>query len=300
VTLRSLLRRRSVVLGTLVAALLLGAWLWLRDSSLVAVKRVTITGVGGPDAGGIRAALSKAARTMTTLDVRMDQLHMAVGPYPVVKDLQVDEQLPHGLRIRVIEQIPVATVTVTGHAIAVAGDGTLLRDVRPSPQLPVIPVGAPPGGSHLSQPDALHAVTLLAAAPYQLLAHIARVTTEPEHGLVAQLRSGPSVYFGDPDGFAAKWEAAGAVLADAGSAGAGYLDVSDPTRPVAGTSSSGASSGGSSSTSGSSNASAGSAAGGVSGSDGGSSTGAGSAAGAGTSASANVGASGASGTVGSP
>jgi cell division protein FtsQ len=228
------LKRRSVILSALLAVLLLGAWFWLRDSSLVAIKRITITGVSGPDAPQIRAALSKAARNMTTLHIRMDQFHMAVGPYPVVKYLQADTSFPHSVRIRVIEEIPVATVTVAGRATAVAGDGTLLRDMRPSPQLPVVPVGAPPGGSRLSQPDALHAVTLLGAAPYQLLSHIEKVTTQPQHGLVAQLRSGPSVYFGDPGRFAAKWVAAGAVLADAGSAGAAYLDVSDPERPVAG------------------------------------------------------------------
>ena len=37
-----------------------GAWLWLRDSSLVAVARVTVTGVSGPDA----AAGARGARPM--------------------------------------------------------------------------------------------------------------------------------------------------------------------------------------------------------------------------------------------
>ena len=33
-----------------------GAWLWVRDSSLVAVRKVTISGVYGPDSGRIRSA----------------------------------------------------------------------------------------------------------------------------------------------------------------------------------------------------------------------------------------------------
>ena len=41
-----------------VLVLLGGLYLWLRDSSLVAVQRVRITGVSGPDAGRIRAALA--------------------------------------------------------------------------------------------------------------------------------------------------------------------------------------------------------------------------------------------------
>jgi hypothetical protein len=51
---------------------------------------------------------------------------------------------------------------------------------------------------------------------------------------VAQLRNGPSIYFGDANQLAAKWSAAVAVLADSGSAEAVYIDVTDPQRPAAG------------------------------------------------------------------
>jgi cell division protein FtsQ len=227
------LRRVVIVLGVVVALLLAG-WFWVRDSSLVAVKQVTISGASGPDAAQISSVLSAAARNMTTLDVRMDQLRMAVAPYPVVKDLRVTTQFPHGLRIRVIEQVPVAVVVVAGRQVPVAGDGTLLHDVVSSGSLPTIPVSAPPGGSRLTEPDALHAVALLAAAPYQLLAHVGQVTTVASHGLVVSLRSGPAIYFGDQSLLPAKWTAAVAVLADAGSTGAAYIDVSDPGRPAAG------------------------------------------------------------------
>ncbi len=157
--------RRVIVAVIAVLALGLGAWLWFRDSSLVSVKRVTITGVSGPDAARIRAALQRSARNMTTLDVKMDQLNTAVGPYPVVKKLQVSTQFPHGMRIRVVEEIPVADVQVGGRTVAVAGDGTLLHDAGATPQLPVIELGASPGGTRLTQRDGLPIVSLLAAAP---------------------------------------------------------------------------------------------------------------------------------------
>jgi cell division protein FtsQ len=237
-----------VSIAVALVVLLGGAWLWLRDSSLVSVDRVSVSGESGPDSVQIRSALVAAARNMTTLDVRMDELRMAVAPYPVVKDLRVSTQFPHGIRIRVIEQIPVGVVVVAGRTIAVAGDGTLLHDVVPSSTLPTIPLGVPPGGSRLSEPGALHAVALLAAAPYQLLAHISQVTTVSSHGLVAQLRNGPSIYFGDATRLAVKWVAASAVLADAGSTGAVYIDVTDPERPAAGAGSTGAASTGAAST----------------------------------------------------
>jgi cell division protein FtsQ len=224
-----------------VLVLALGVWLWLRDSSLVAVQRVTVTGVSGPDAGRIRSALTRAARNMTTLDVKMDELHTAVVPYPVVKSLSVSTQFPHGMRIRVTEEIPVAEVAVGSRSVAVASDGTLLHDARPGSQLPMIAVGAAPGGTRLTDGGALQVVALLAAAPSQLLSHLSQASTTSAHGLVAQLRNGPSIYFGDLSRLAAKWIAASAVLASHGSDGAEYIDVSDPERPVAGASSAGTS-----------------------------------------------------------
>jgi cell division protein FtsQ len=225
---------RVVAILLVVVIVVGGVWLWVRDSSLVSVSRVVVSGQSGPDAEQIRAALMSAAKNMTTLDVRMDQLRTAVAPFPVVKDLRVTTQFPHGMRIMVIEQVPVGAVAVGGRAIAVAGDGTLLHDVPVSPSLPAIPLRVPPGGTRLSEPDALHAVSLLAAAPYAMIARISRVSTDASHGLVAQLRNGPSIHFGDAGRLADKWIAATAVLTDAGSSGAAYIDVTDPARPAAG------------------------------------------------------------------
>lgn len=105
---------RLIAAFALVVAVLAGGWLWLRDSSLVAVRRVTITGVSGPDAGRIRGALALAARNMTTLDVKNGELNTAVAPYPVVKSISVSTQFPHGMRIRVTEEIPVGEIMVGG------------------------------------------------------------------------------------------------------------------------------------------------------------------------------------------
>src|SRR5947209_2262835 len=215
-------------------ALLACGWLWVRDSSLVAVRNVTIVGASGPDAAPIRSALTVSARSMTTLDVRIGSLRTAVAPYPVVKDLKVTTHFPHGIRIRVIEEVPIAAVSDGGRAIAVAGDGTLLHDVAPSGSLPVIPLSVPPGGAKVTERGAAEAVALLAAAPYAVLARVSQATTLPGHGLTAQLRSGPSIYFGDSSRLRAKWLAAIAVLGDPGSAAAPYVDVTDPQRPVSG------------------------------------------------------------------
>jgi cell division protein FtsQ len=230
-------RVRVLVLVAVAGVLLLlgGAWLWLRHSSLVAVRKVSITGVSGPDASQIRSALTRASRNMTTLDVRVGQLRTAVAPYPMVKSLRVSTTFPHGLRIRVVEELPVGALEAGGREVAAGGDGTVLRDV-PTASLPTIPVLLLPGGSRVTDGPALQALALLAAGPQRLMARIDQVTTEPPHGLVVTLRSGPAIYFGDGSDLAAKWLSAIEVLADPSSADAAYIDVTDPARPAAGVS----------------------------------------------------------------
>jgi hypothetical protein len=97
-----------------------------------------------------------------------------------------------------------------------------------------VSVRALPGGSKLTDAGALAVISVLGAAPYKLLEHVSGASDTAAHGVVVQLHSGPSLYFGDPGDLGAKWTAASAVLADSGSTGAAYIDVSDPYRPAAG------------------------------------------------------------------
>ena len=221
----------AVVLSALVLA---GGWFLLRDSPLVSVDHVTVTGVEGADAGAIRSALRSAARKMTTLDVQTAQLRAAVSRFPEVKGLRVSTHLPHGLTIRVVEQLPVAEVDIDGRKVPLTRDGRLLPGRRATGPLPLIPLPEPPHGGRLTQPRALAAARLLGAAPYQLLPKVGEVTSVTGHGVVGQLRDGASIYFGDPTQAAAKWAAVLAVLANSGSEGASYIDVTDPEHPAAG------------------------------------------------------------------
>lgn len=225
--------RRLAVAAVLILVALLSGWLWLRDSSLVAVRQVNVTGLAGPDAQQIRDALVRRARTMTTLDVSDSGLRAVVAAYPVVKALHVTTHFPHRLVIRVTEQLPVGAVQIGGTAVAVSADGTILRDVPGVGSLPLIALRVPPGGLRLTDGEGAQAVGVLAAAPAGLLGRITEVQ-RTGLGLTAQLRNGPLVIFGDGSDPAAKWAALTAVLAGGGAAGASYVDVSDPRRPAAG------------------------------------------------------------------
>jgi cell division protein FtsQ len=230
-------RRLCIALAAL--ALLGGGWLLLRNSPLVSVERVQITGVQGVDAGPIDAALRGAARQMSTLDVNVGALRAAVAPFRVVRGVSVATSFPHGLRIHVVEQLPVAALSVGGVRTAVAADGVVLGpDLLSSLHAPLPAIalsGAPvqPGG-HVEDATVRAELSVLGATPPVLLGWIGRVSTGRE-GLTVAMRGGVSIYFGDATRPHAKWLAAARVLADPSSAGATYVDVRAPERPAAGT-----------------------------------------------------------------
>jgi cell division protein FtsQ len=217
-------------------ALLLGCgFLWLRTSPLVKIQRVQVTGLSGPEIPQIRRALVVAAEQMTTLDLNMRQLDASVSRFPFVHSLRVSTNFPHGAVIHVDEQVPVATVSAGGQTIVVDAKGELVgSSAAATGPLPTVPLRLPPLSERLPTQGARAAVEALAAAPYELIAHIANATETAAHGVVIQLRDGPQIYFGSTLELRAKWLAAVAVLNDASSAGASYIDVSDPGRPAAG------------------------------------------------------------------
>jgi cell division protein FtsQ len=170
---------------------------------------------------------------MTTLHIRQDQLRGAVSTYPIVKDLRVSRDLPHGLRIRVIQYDPVAAVVTGGRRVPVAADGTVLPDTTASAVLPTMSVPAASAGRRLADPHALRAVSLMGFAPRALRPLVQDVRNGPG-GLEVQMRSGPLLEFGSATDLQQKWDAAARILADPHAAGASYLDLRIPGRPVAG------------------------------------------------------------------
>ncbi len=228
-------RRPRLLLGVAVALLVLvPSALWFRDSSLVQVERVAVTGVEGPQAQQIRETLISAGADMTTLHVREKALLESVSAYPVVRSLRTETDFPHRLRIIVNAYEPVAALQASGGALtAVASDGTLLRGSS-TRGLPLISVRTTPGGDRLGgDGETSVAVRLLADAPRSLRARVDRVYRGPR-GLAATMENGPKLYFGGTGRIEAKWEAAALVLAHSTSRGAAYVDLRVPERPVAG------------------------------------------------------------------
>jgi cell division protein FtsQ len=218
--------------GAAVLALAAVGWLWLRDSPLVAVEHVTVTGASGPDAGRVRAALEEAARDMTTLHVRTGALRTAVEPFGRVASVHASADFPHRLRIEVREHVAVGAIAAGGERMGVAADGTVLRGLATS-GLPQLSARSAPTGERVTDPAVAREVAVLAAAPSALRRRIVRVGSGPR-GLTVPLRDGPTLFLGGGERLRAKWIAAASVLGDATSAGASYVDVRLPERPAAG------------------------------------------------------------------
>jgi cell division protein FtsQ len=228
-------RLRIALLACMISLPLLGGgWMLLRHSSLVAVKRVRVSGVHGPGSQAINAALTGAARRMSTLDVNVGALRSAVASFPVVRGVSATASFPHGLSIHVTERPPVAALVANGAKTAVAADGVVLGAALLSAQLPTVAAGAAaPPGRHLGDGGALSALAVLGAAPAPFAKVMARAYAGP-NGLTVAMRSGLLAYFGDATRPHAKWLSLARVLADPSSKGASYVDVRVPERPAAG------------------------------------------------------------------
>jgi cell division protein FtsQ len=214
--------------------LLVGGWRWLRHSSLVSVRQVHVTGVHGPDAQAIEAALSGAARHMSTLDVKLGALRTAVASFAIVREVQAAASFPHSLTIHVTEQPPVAALIAGASKTALAADGAVLGPALLSSALPTLAGSSTPAaGARVRDSGLLAALTVLGAAPEPFVKVVARVYTDT-NGLTVAMRNGLLAYFGDATRPHAKWLSLARVLADPSSAGASYVDVRVAEHPAAG------------------------------------------------------------------
>jgi len=228
-------RVRIALLATVLALPLLGGgFLWFRQSPFVAVREVQIAGVHGADAPAVEAALRSAAHGMSTLEVSVSALRTAVAPLHVVSGLRAIPRFPHGLRVEVEEQLPVAALSVDGQRTAVAGDGMVLGPALLSARLPnVSGYSFAQAGTRARGANLLAELTVLGAAPAPLLAHVEHAYMGSK-GLTVAMRNGLVVYFGNDVRPHAKWLSLARVLADPSSAGASYVDVRLPSHPAAG------------------------------------------------------------------
>ena len=228
-------RYRLATLALLAVTASAGYFLWLRDSSLVAIDNVDVVGVTSGDRSEIIGQLTDASESMTTLHVDRAKLDSIAAQFPTVASISIDPNFPHGMRIEVSERPPTMIVDSAGEQTPVAADGTLLTgvDVADDDHLPVLEISDPPKGAMLEGVE-LDQALVVGAAPVELRPLIEKIGFSKELGVEVTLRGGIPVRFGTGSSAVEKWSAAAAVLADPKLTTLSYIDVRVPDRPAVG------------------------------------------------------------------
>ncbi|HEV2791686.1 MAG TPA: cell division protein FtsQ/DivIB [Solirubrobacterales bacterium] len=135
---------------------------------------------------------------------------------------------------RVTVPKPAATIGEGSEAIAVTGNGALVRwlplsEDRPLPRLPL---DEPPKGGRVKGPI-LEQVRVLAAVPEELRPYL-ESSSFGESGVEVTLTTGIELRFGDASQATRKWRAAVAVLADPEVTALDYVDLLAPGNPAVG------------------------------------------------------------------
>jgi cell division protein FtsQ len=216
-------------------------YLAARDSSMFAVTRIEVTGASP-------AVVRQARRALEFTDgqslLRLDGKGVvsALERLPTVYRAGYDRDFPHTLRIRVVQERPVAVLRRGAGSWIVSARGRIVGPVQRGalPSLPRIWVGSRAVvqvGSLLRDPSAVVASHALLSFKDAGLGTRISFVKATDGRLVAGLRSGLQVRFGPPVDLGLKLAVARSILPALAAPPAGgptYLDVTVPERPVAG------------------------------------------------------------------
>lgn len=232
--------RPSGRLGTILAVIVLAAicltaasWLLLRNSSLVAVEQVRVIGLGGYYDRDAKKAVIAEATAMTTMNFDPARIEQVAGEFVDVASVDVETDFPHAATVRVRVRRPVLIARLGGSTVTLSQSGEVITPKHAVAWLPKIEVQGQIVNGRVAKGRAYEAARLLGAAPDLLLRRVDDVRWG-KMGMVASLKNGPDLYFGDTDGARGKWLDAAAVLASGKAGGASYLDLRVPGRTAVG------------------------------------------------------------------
>jgi cell division protein FtsQ len=234
---RRLPRRRALVVFP--AALLLvgaavGAYFLARETALFALNRIQVEGAPPSVAAEIRSTLGEyRGESLVGFDTRRAALRLT--SVAEVADAQLDRAFPHTLKVRVRLERPVAVLRQGSDAWLVSASARVLRTLeRPYPRLPRIWVPRSVDiavNSTLSGPGARGVAALAPLQPLRVGVDVREVLTA-DRELILVLASGTQLRLGDSGDLRLKLAIAKQLIPL--TAGAAYVDVSVPERPVAG------------------------------------------------------------------
>jgi cell division protein FtsQ len=225
---------RSLALGCALVALAGGAYLIARETSIFALRRIDVEGAPPTLAARIRSALEPLEGTSLVSFSSSDADRRLAG-IPQIARVGYDRDFPHTLNVRVTVERSVAVLRRASDAWLVSASGRVLAALTPGsyPPLPRIWLAAETPvtvGAQVETGNAIPVASALETARFPR--HVLAVRGDANGQVVLQLAAGKEVRLGDTTNLAVKLAVAAAVLPHA--TDARYVDVSVPTRAVAG------------------------------------------------------------------
>lgn len=234
---------RSLAVGFSLLAVALLLYLGARETAVFSVRSVDVVSEPAGHAGVVRRALTPLhGKSLLKLDE--DEIARRLEGLPHVHLLGYDRSFPDGLRVHVSVERPVAVLRRTDENWLVSGQGRVLRKLerklrRPLPVVWVPRAFEPEIGAILRADEPARAVAALAeaAANQPRFARSIWYVQRGDHGLTMVLRDRFELRLGNTAELTLKLRVAQRVLGAVRASGspAGYIDVSVPDRPVAGT-----------------------------------------------------------------
>jgi cell division protein FtsQ len=225
---------RSIAVGVALVALAGGAYLIARESSIFALERIDVRGAPPTLAARIHSALSPLEGTSLVSFSRSAADRRLAG-LPEIARVGYDRDFPHTLHVQVTVEHPVAILRRATDAWLASATGRVLATLRPGSYaaLPRIWLAAETGvavGGTVETGRALLVASALQTERPRM--HVLAVRDNGDGQLVLQVVGGREVRLGDTSNLALKLAVSSAVLRRAEDAL--YVDVSVPTRAVAG------------------------------------------------------------------
>jgi len=235
---------RSLLTGFGLIAAALALYTGARETSVFAVRDVTVESVPPAQARLVRRALADI-EGMSLLAVGVDEIERRLADLPHVHLLGYDRAFPNRLRVRVSVERAAVVLRRGSDRWLVSAEGRVLRSLARPLRRPLPVVWAersvePEVGAllHAAAPArGVRAVAAIHAADPRLARRVWYVKEADRKGMVAVLDDRLELRLGVGGDLALKLASAREVLAALRRSGdtVAYVDVSVPERPVAGT-----------------------------------------------------------------
>jgi cell division septal protein FtsQ len=213
------------------------AYLGARESSLFALRNFQITGAPPQVAAHVEKAL-EPMRGRSLLALNQGEIEQRLMGLSDVAAVSLDRDFPHTLRVFVTPAHSIAVLRRGMSAWIVSSDGRVIRPAGlfAAPKLPRIWIPSSENvdvGQPLPNPDAARALRALAIARAARFARRIAVVRASDRELTFVLSQGPELRFGDATALPLKLAVATRMLPFVIRT-SGYIDVTVPTRPIAG------------------------------------------------------------------